>query len=808
MIVQVIVDVQAQQTDRLYDYRVPDEFVTIVRAGMRVIVPFGPRKVQGFVIRTSHTSTVPDDKLRAISDLTDLSPPLTDELLALSEWVRDHTVSYHISVLKSMLPAAMRAKYRKKLILKDDVMPDIPDQEQERIYGLMKDGEVADWDKWKKSASQDEQKQISAWISAGLVSVEPVVSTGETVKKLLHLCLIKEPHTDLESYAALEKRSPRQAEIVRALSAHDSKCLPVKELKAGSQMIRSLTEKGWVEKKEVSINRDPYSDRDFEKTHNRTLMPEQQEAFNRIVPAVHEARHEAFLIRGVTGSGKTEIYLQTIEQVLLKGKEAIMLVPEISLTPQMVTRFKERFGSRVAVLHSALSSGEKYDEWHRIRKGEVDVAVGARSAVFAPFEQIGIIIIDEEHEGSYKQEDNPRYHARDVALKRGELYNCPVILGSATPSLESYARAKKGVYTLIEMEKRVNDVQMPDVEIIDMKDELRSGNRSMFSEKLLEAMKQRIDKQEQIVLFLNRRGYSTFIMCRDCGFVAECPHCDISLTFHQSTNQLQCHYCGYHHTVPRQCPECTSESIRFFGTGTQKVEDELRQVLPDARVIRMDVDTTGKKGSHEKHLTAFGNHEADILLGTQMIAKGLDFPDITLVGVLAADSMLHLPDFRAGERTFQLLTQVSGRAGRHEKHGEVLVQTYTPDHYSIQDVVSHDYIGFFQKEMRMRKQAGYPPYYFLTLIHVSDESLDETVKATEAITRFLKEHLSDETKIYGPVASSIPRIKDRYRYQCMIKYKVEPKLTAVLQQVFVLFEGRLNKGGLQIAIDTNPNMML
>ena len=808
MIVQVIVDVQAQQTDRLYDYRVPDEFVTIVRAGMRVIVPFGPRKVQGFVIRTAHDSSVPDDKLRAISDLTDLSPPLTDELLALSEWVRDHTVSYHISVLKAMLPAAMRAKYRKKLVLKDDVMSEIPDQEQQRIYELMKDGEVPDWDKWKKSASKDEQKQISAWISAGLVSVEPLVSTGETVKKLLHLCLIKEPHADMESFAVLEKRSPRQAEIVRALAAHDSKCLPVKELKAGSQMIKALAEKGWIEKKEVSINRDPYADRNFEKTHNRTLMPEQQEAFNRVVPAVHEARHEAFLIRGVTGSGKTEIYLQTIEQVLLKGKEAIMLVPEISLTPQMVTRFKERFGSRVAVLHSALSSGEKYDEWHRIRKGEVDVAVGARSAVFAPFEQIGIIIIDEEHEGSYKQEDNPRYHARDVALKRGELYHCPVILGSATPSLESYARAKKGVYTLIEMEKRVNDVQMPDVEIIDMKDELRSGNRSMFSEKLLEAMKRRIEKQEQIVLFLNRRGYSTFIMCRDCGFVAECPHCDISLTFHQSTNQLQCHYCGYHHTVPRQCPECTSESIRFFGTGTQKVEDELKQVLPDARVIRMDVDTTGRKGSHEKHLTAFGNHEADILLGTQMIAKGLDFPDITLVGVLAADSMLHLPDFRAGERTFQLLTQVSGRAGRHEKHGEVLVQTYTPDHYSIQDVVSHDYIGFFQKEMRMRKQAGYPPYYFLTLIHVSDESLDETVKATETITRFLKEHLSEETKIYGPVASSIPRIKDRYRYQCMIKYKVEPKLTAVLQQVFLLFEGRLNKGGLQIAIDTSPNMML
>ena len=806
MIARIIVDVSAKQTDRKFDYLVPAEYEPLAKPGMRVVVPFGPRKIQGFILSIGQDTSISNEKLKTLDSLTDLIPPLTKELIELSIWLKNHAVSNHISVLKSMLPSAMRANYKKHLKLSDDIEADI--ESHAFLSEQFQDRPVMDWDEWKKETTAIEHKKMSRAIKEGFVLVEPLVSTGETVKRERHIRLIRDPKKSEEAFSTLKKRTKKQAEIVAWLSEQDLDQYPLKKLNVSNSVVKGLEEKGWVEKTDVIIGRDPYEGRQFKQTNNMELMAEQQEVFERILPAIEDERSEIFLLRGVTGSGKTEIYLQTIEQVLQKKKEAIMLVPEISLTPQMVTRFKERFGSRVAVLHSALSKGEKYDEWQRIRKGEVDVAVGARSAVFAPFQNIGMIIIDEEHESSYKQEEEPRYHARDVAIKRAELYRCPVILGSATPSLESYARAVKGVYTLLEMEKRVNDVAMPDVTIVDMKDELRHGNRSMFSEALIERMRNRIKKQEQIVLFLNRRGYSTFIMCRDCGYVAECPHCDISLTYHQPINQLQCHYCGYHHTVPHQCPECSSEAIRYFGTGTQKVEEELLEVLPEARVIRMDVDTTGRKGSHERLLTAFGNHEADILLGTQMIAKGLDFPDITLVGVLAADAMLHLPDFRASERTFQLLTQVSGRAGRHQKAGEVIIQSYTPEHYSIQDVTKHDFTSFFQKEMVMRKQAGYPPYYFLVLIHVSDEALDSVVMATEKIAKYLKSNLSDQAKIYGPVASSIARIKDRYRYQCMIKYKIEPNLTETLRNLYQLFDGELNKGGLQVTVDTSPNMML
>ena len=412
-----------------------------------------------------------------------------------------------------------------------------------------------------------------------------------------------------------------------------------------------------------------------------------------------------FLLYGVTGSGKTEIYLQSIQRVLEDGREGIVLVPEISLTPQMVNRFKGRFGDQVAVLHSGLSVGEKYDEWRKIQRKEVKVVVGARSAVFAPFENLGIIIIDEEHETSYKQEDNPRYHARDVAIERAKKHQCPVVLGSATPSLESFARAEKRVYHLLTLSKRMNDQNLPDVKIVDMREELREGNRSMFSRELFEKLQDRLMKKEQTVLFLNKRGHSSFVMCRDCGYVVQCPNCDISLTYHRYNQQMKCHYCGYESVVPTTCPECTSDHIRYFGTGTQKVEEELGKIFPEAKVIRMDVDTTSRKGSHEKLLTEFHEGQADILLGTQMIAKGFDFPNITLVGVLSADTMLHLPDFRSSEKTFQLLTQVSGRAGRHELAGEVVIQTYSPEHYSIELAGQQDFDLFYQKEMMVQKNT-------------------------------------------------------------------------------------------------------
>ncbi|COL13866.1 primosome assembly protein PriA [Streptococcus pneumoniae] len=610
--------------------------------------------------------------------------------------------------------------------------------------------------------------------------------------------------------AAFELKSKKQQDVLYYF-VENYKSTPLKviteELQITDAPIKALVKKGFISEKYVEVYRNPYDDDDFEQTKPFPLTEEQKQVITPILSSITNETYNPFLLYGVTGSGKTEVYLQSIAAVLKKGKEAIVLVPEIALTPQMVDRFKGRFGSQVAVLHSALSVGEKYDEWRKILRKEVKVVVGARSAVFAPFENLGIIIIDEEHESSYKQEDNPRYHARDVAVWRGQYHKCPIVLGSATPTLESFARAKKGVYELLTMEKRMNEQALPTVEIVDMREELRDGNRSMFSKALHEKIADRLEKKEQMVLFLNRRGHSTFVMCRDCGYVVQCPHCDISLTYHKMNHRLKCHYCSYEENMPTECPACQSTYIRFFGTGTQKVEEEITKLFPEARVIRMDVDTTSRKGMHEKLLKAFGEEKADILLGTQMIAKGLDFPKVTLVGVLTADTMLHLPDFRASEKTYQLLTQVSGRAGRHELPGEVVIQTYTPEHYSIELAKNQQYDVFFDQEMQMRRTRQYPPYYYVVLVTVSHPELLKAVQVTEKIASYLRTHCSQQTMVLGPVASAIPRIKDRYRYQCMIKYKREPNLKNVLKMVNEHYQAEMQKE-LQISIDFNPTMLM
>jgi primosomal protein N' (replication factor Y) len=582
----------------------------------------------------------------------------------------------------------------------------------------------------------------------------------------------------------------------------------LEDLQIGTSAVGALMKLDILQEVDDERYRDPYANREFAKSEPLALTSQQQQTISPILSSIESGEHEGYVMFGVTGSGKTEVYMQAVDAVLKKGKEAIVLVPEISLTPQMVNRFKSRFGSDVAVMHSGLGMGEKYDEWRKIHRKEVKVVVGARSAIFAPFENVGIIIIDEEHETSYKQEDTPRYHARDVAMERGRFHQCPVVLGSATPTLETFARASKGVYQLLTMDKRMSDQGMPTVEIVDMREELREGNRSMFSRDLLEKLQIRLERGEQSVLFLNKRGYSSFVMCRDCGYVVECPHCDISLTYHRISNQLKCHYCGYEEHVHATCPSCDSEHFRFFGTGTQKVEEELTKLLPSARVIRMDVDTTTKKGSHEKLLQQFGDRKADILLGTQMIAKGLDFPQVTLVGVLTADTMLNIPDFRSSEKTFQLLTQVSGRAGRHLLPGEVVIQTYSPEHYSVELASTHDYLGFYQKEMQLRKNHQYPPFYYLALVTVTHQELTKVVTVTERITSFLGGQLSKEAVILGPVSSPIARIKDRYRYQCIIKYKREPNLHHALKSVVEKYQSQMDQEKLAIHIDLNPYMLM
>ncbi|MBM7095821.1 primosomal protein N' [Bacillus sp. H-16] len=805
MIASVIVDVASKQTNKAFDYLVPAPFIPTVKPGMRVIVPFGPRKVQGFVLAVKGDTDVDTSKLKAVEDLVDVKPALTGELLQLAEWLTNKTLCLQVIALKSMLPAAMRASYNKRISLAEGVNEqDLPEELKTFFH---KNGSVM-WDEVKKK-SETLLGAVQKEIKSGRLFVEPVVKSNETKKKTNVVQRVLSTAEANEHAEALEKKAPKQSEVLRFMEEEPIAVARLLEkTNVSSGTVKSLVSKGFLTQFEVEEYRDPYEGRDFGVSKALPLMDQQKTALEAITPTVKEDRHETFLVHGITGSGKTEVYLQAIDYALKKGREAIVLVPEISLTPQMVHRFKERFGSEVAVLHSALSKGEKYDEWRKIRDKEVTVAVGARSAIFAPFENLGMIIIDEEHESSYKQEEAPRYHARDVAIERGKTYGCPVILGSATPSMESFARAKKGVYNLITMDRRVNDVKLPHVDIVDMRDELKSGNRSMFSVKLLDAMKDRLEKQEQIVLFLNRRGYSTFVLCRDCGYVAECPHCDISLTYHRSNQTCQCHYCGYQVTKPNRCPECESDHIRFFGSGTQKVEEELKKVLPEAKVIRMDVDTTRRKGSHEKLLTAFEKGGGDILLGTQMIAKGLDFPNITLVGVLTADTMLHIPDFRASEKTFQLLTQVSGRAGRHKKPGEVVVQSYTPEHFSIQLVKEHDYLSFFNREMYFRKQGEYPPYFFVTLINVSATELTKVVSVTGKIADYLRSSLSETTIIHGPATSAIPRIKDRYRYQCMIKYKNEPRIIHVLQEILKTYQAEMSRTDLAINIDTNPYMLM
>ncbi|MDM5198816.1 primosomal protein N' [Fictibacillus enclensis] len=805
MIAKVIVDVPASNVNRTFDYLVPQELEDTVKPGMRVSVPFGPRKLQGFVMGLADEPSV--KKLKKINELLDPVPVLTEELLQLGQWVSQKTLCFLITAYQAMIPAALKATYNKEFKMVDGIsLEDLP-------------AEAAEWFRHRDRIPMEDLLKVTPTplglfqrlVQKNHLEVIYQMADKVTKKKIKLVQASGTKEEILEHMASLSKQAVKQREILSFLLESGE---PVVQkdllgiLETTRSAIQSLEQKGYVQTIEKEIYRDPYANRDIKPTEPLPLTMQQEQCIRPVLSALEEERHETILIHGVTGSGKTEIYLQSIDKVIKKGQEAIVLVPEISLTPQMVNRFKARFGSRVAVLHSALSAGEKYDEWRKIQRKEVSVVVGARSAVFAPFENLGLIIIDEEHESSYKQEENPRYHAREVAVHRGEYHRCPVILGSATPSLESYARAQKGVYTLCELSDRVNQRELPSVSVVDMREELRAGNRSMFSRDLFTKLKEVLSRKEQAVLFLNRRGYSSFILCRDCGYVGECPHCDISLTYHKRQHLLKCHYCGHQEPMPSRCPMCESQYIRFFGTGTQKVEEELARLLPEARVIRMDVDTTGRKGSHERLLNEFGQGKADILLGTQMIAKGLDFPKVTLVGVLAADTMLHLPDFRASEKTFQLLTQVSGRAGRHELTGEVVVQSYTIGHYSIDLASQHDYHAFYDDEMKIRRDHKYPPYYYLTLLSFSHQELMKVVDASEKSASYLSQRVSRGTIILGPVVSPIARIKDRYRYQVMIKYKNEPGLSEMISELLQHFQPEMDANGLQISVDMNAQNIM
>lgn len=873
MYAKVIVDVPAKQTNRPFDYSVPKALQEWVAVGSRVSVPFGPRKLQGFVVQLDDRTDMDPSKIKPITEILDLSPPLTPDLVQLAHWISRTYLCHEITALQAMIPGALKAKYERHVRVNGEAGRNGRDAQngfllpvqQEMIKYVADKGSVEIEALLHRFGT--EGKLVKELMEEGLLEEVQMVKDRMTTKKALTVF----PPDDAEQLKAwaeeLPARSAKQKEVLHYLSERP---VPVKladllhELSTSAGTVKSLVEKGWLELREVEVLRDPYSNRSFKRTQPLTLMPEQQQVFERISRPLTEREHRVFLLQGVTGSGKTEVYLQSIQTCLDQGREAIVLVPEISLTPQMVERFKGRFGDLVAVMHSRLSHGERYDEWRKIMQKQVRVVIGARSAIFAPFTQIGLIIIDEEHESSYKQEESPKYHARDVAVARASQHQAVVVLGSATPSLESMHATLPGYaavsassrpdplhlvgagrnnvqldafdmtagelpgnkpsgtapviehrvpFELLTMHKRVEGRPLPRVNIIDMREELRQGNRSMFSRALYKAIEERLHKKEQTVLLLNRRGYSTFVMCRTCGYVAECPHCDISLTFHQSSRAIRCHYCGYAEREITVCPSCSSEHIRHFGTGTQRVEEELTKLFPGIRVIRMDVDTTTEKGSHEKWLTMFRNRQADLLLGTQMVAKGLDFPHVTLVGALAADTVLNLPDFRAAERTFQLLTQVAGRAGRHELPGEVFVQTYAPEHYSIVNASRHDYASFMEREMTLRKLHEYPPFHRLVLITLSHEQIPLLMRTAEALATRLKElakELYPDTpiEILGPVASPIARIKDRYRFQCMIKYRGEASISGLVQRAVAGFEELERQQKLTISVDVDPQVLM
>lgn len=799
MIAEVIVDVSAYPIDRPFDYAVPGHMETVIECGSRVKVPFGPRKVIGYVTGLKPESEIEEHKLKRIDELIDLDPVLSSELMGLAKKMARETLSYEIDALQVMLPAAMRAKYEKFITIEKP--HEIDDA---RLLAVLNGRTRIPLKQITDSAVL---KLVKDYSERGIVSVDTAISQQTQVKKV-RMIQIGDTTTLADLLDTIHPNAKKQSELIKWMLDHAGEKMEAAKLlnESGIQnpVLKAVIEKGGATESYLETYREPDAPKLLDTPAPLRLTEEQQVALDKVKAAADLGKAETFLLHGVTGSGKTEVYLQAIKHVLNEGKEAIVLVPEISLTPQMTARFQERFGSLVAVMHSGLSAGEKYDEWRKIHRREVKVVVGARSAIFVPFENIGIIILDEEHESTYKQEDTPRYHARDVAIWRSEYYGCPVILGSATPSLESYARASKGVYTLLELSKRAKNQPLPSVTVVDMRDELKEGNRSMFSVQLADAIRLRLEKKEQTVLFLNKRGFSSFVLCRDCGTVVQCPNCDISLTYHRSNESLKCHYCSHEEAVPLVCPECESEHIRFFGTGTQKAEEEISKLFPEARVLRMDVDTTRQKGAHERILRQFSEGKADILLGTQMIAKGLDFPNITLVGVLAADTTLHLADFRAAEKTFQLMTQVSGRAGRHELAGEVFIQTYSPEHYAIELAKTQHYETFYNLEMSARKQYGYPPFFFITLVQFSHEDLLKVADFADKGTRYLKSSLSPETVIIGPAAAAISRVNNRYRYQCLIKYKKEPKLIETLQQLIKMYRTNWMKDGLLMTVDMDP----
>ena len=820
---QVIVNHNSYFTDKLFDYIIPSQLEDEIQRGMRVLVPFGAgnKKLEAYVFNIVETDELPAN-LKELIDSIDLLPILADEQLKLIHWMRQKYLCKYIEAIHCIIPAGIVHKEKRTLeiISKDWSLQEegLSKKQLEILYILDSLGGRATLENLiEKHSLKNYQNPVRILIERNIITIHNEFSAKTGIKQEEFVIFnVSEDCWDLILNNI--KRAHKQIEVLNFLKkAGEYKSIDLmKKLNITRNVLKILEAKGYIKLEIREAIRDPFQNRVFNNFPKLIPTPEQDEAINRINNSIVNSRPDSYLIHGVTGSGKTEIYLQLIEEVINQGKEGIMLVPEIALTPQTVDRFAGRFGDCITVFHSNLSDGERYDAWRRISEGKVKVVIGARSAVFAPFKNLGIIILDEEHEGTYKSDQAPKYHTLDVAEFRCQMNNAVLLLGSATPSLESYYRAEKNELQLITLNYRAAEGQLPHVEMVDMKQELEEGNKGLLSRRLLEGVQTTLENKKQCMLFLNRRGYSTLLSCKDCGHVVKCNRCDISMTYHQSENSLQCHYCGSITRPPSTCPECSSSTIKYMGAGTQKLEDIIHQHFPTARVARLDLDTTARKGSHEKILNLFKKGEIEILIGTQMISKGLDFPNVTFVGIISVDATLNLPDFRASEKTFQLITQVAGRAGRGINLGDVALQTFDTNHFSILAAANHDYLRFYKEELMIREAFVYPPFCNMISIHFNGPDEDEVRDTASKILKMIqyvlnsKGYTSLEETLLGPNEAIIKKINRRYRYQILIKdHQIEYRLLKGIIKYFIIqHRDKYIPKTVTVQIDTNPyNLM-
>ena len=828
--------------DQLFTYAVPPRLDAVVQPGVRVLAPFRQSTQEGVVVERIDETDLNPGAIRNISDCLDEHPMFSPALLALTRWMADYYVSSWGSALFCAVPAAVRSQKQQRVQLKAGDKPSVRGVQKEIVALLEAEGELSPNQLARRVGVSytNLRPKISALREKGVVDVYVTHKPKATARTATVASLALTPDEIAAEIARLTEEagssggervrpaSAKHADILRMLLDADAPIATAeltKQVRTSVSLLRTLERRGFIQITQARVVRNPLSCQPVAVTKPYQLNPAQAAALAEIQNALARLTSRdsvgappdmgrILLLHGVTGSGKTEVYMQAIAQILESGKSVIVLVPEISLTPQTASRFIGRFGERVAVLHSRLSTGERYDSWHRIQKGEATIVIGPRSAVFAPVRELGLMIIDEEHSDSYKSDTAPRYHAREVAQKRSELANCALLLGSATPSLESFHRARNGAYQLLSLPTRVLDREMPEVHLVDMRAELKGGNRTIFSALLRNAIEQRLVKREQIILFLNRRGHSTYVFCRTCGYVERCRNCSISLTFHFETKKLVCHHCGHRRDTHPACPQCSSPAIRYFGMGTEAIEQEVRKAFPAANVKRFDADSTARKNAHQQILAAFQQQEIDILIGTQMVAKGLDFPNVTLVGVIAADTALNLPDFRASEQTFSLLTQVAGRSGRAEIPGEVIVQTYMPEHYCITAAQKHDYIGFYEQEVAARGVLRYPPFSRVARLLLRGRDEKSVIEAAHAVLNQLQHSPvgaisnRDAVEILGPAPAPLSKIEGKFRWHFLLRSETAEAISQRVQQLTAEPPPAIKSNAVELMIDIDATSVL